>query len=339
MSIAYDDSTSNIAQPPDRWHPDFWRGLGELPDSARERTVADFLVDRADRDGLNPRTLVVPFCRHRGFTDRPDFKVGSVMREVVIRQRRAVLGPPRSNSWKWVSNCAQDAMPNRSFYCPFLLWRMNASNGEVYSFSIHCESHKWCRDCAEKRVESEIDWACRRFWRQPQVWASVVPYSDRTVANIRKRRERMGGGGCYWVRRSDTNTLHIYSSIDLSATRRRTSVEPTSGEWMAPLAAAHHLVQRSLGLPGFDGAKWNGDWERPRMSRTRSTASSFDLGKNPDDLMDAALADAEARLTARMGPTAWDCLSARDVQSVWLPMVKEARDRQWDLKMGRAPAA
>ena len=93
MSIAYDDSTSNIAQPPYCWYR-ILAGLGELPDSARERTVADFLVDRADRDGLNPRTLVVPFCRHRGFTDRPDFKVGSVMREVVISQRRAVLGPP-----------------------------------------------------------------------------------------------------------------------------------------------------------------------------------------------------------------------------------------------------
>jgi hypothetical protein len=225
-------------------------------------------------------------------------------------------------------------MPNRCVYCPNLLWKMRMGSGKVFSFPAECKNYKFCQSCAERRTEREIDWACKMFWRQPKVWVSVVPYDEAITRRIGRRRTRMGGGGTYWVHRSDTNTLHIYSSLDLSATKRRTGEEPTNGQWMLPMDAARHLIGQSLHLPGIEGWLWTGGWKRP--TETPPPPRTFDLGENPPEVAEPALVEAEARLDDLMGPGALDRLTPHEVEFVWLPLVRECIDQQWAIKRGRA---
>jgi hypothetical protein len=132
--------------------------------------------------------------------------------------------------------------------------------------------------------------------------------------------------------------LHIFSSIDLSATQRTRDAEPKSGEWMDPYEAALHLVRQSFNLPGMGRSEWTGDWFRPAEPRRPSSGRTFPLGTPPQDLLDAALVDAEARLDALMGPYALGGLSESEIEFVWWPLVQAAIERQWDIRLGRVPS-
>jgi hypothetical protein len=330
MSIPQTSAPVKPSRPENRSRPAFQSEATEPLDNANATVIAGYLVERAAGEGVDPELLAVDYCTSRGF------KVEDVLGTIAYLQRRAAIEIQPANPWLWAANWARSDMRTRSMYCPLVRWKMRRDTGEVYNFRSPCDSYKFCQTCAGLTVGREIDWACWRFWDQSKVWVSVVPYAKSTIELIKQRRRRMGGGGTCWVHRTDTDSLHIYSSLDLSAMQRKTSVQPTGGQWMSPIDAARHLAEKSLIVPGLGSHRWTGQWKR--STDPRLPGSTFDLGENPRSLGEAALAEAEARLVGVYGPGALGRLTPSVVESVWFPLAKRCIDEQWDIKLGRTPA-
>ena len=55
----------------------------------------------------------------------------------------------------------------------------------------------------------------------------------------------------------------------------------------------------------------------------------IDLGRQPRDLVDDALADARLRLTAQYGPDALDRFTPEQVETIWLSLLQGCIDEEW----------
>ncbi len=314
-------------------HPDVPRvvspvRLEEPPDDADEAAVAVYVAHLAEERGTELRPTAHSYCDDREYFKRSDFRVGRVYQLLDIVQRGLSLPVARHHLWRWASSWARSSMPPRATRCPLHLWRMSKATGAIYDFLEPCNDFKHCQSCADTRVEREVAWACDMFWRQEKVWMGVVPYSKATVDRLRQRRVSVGGCGCYWVRRRDTNSLHIYASKDLTRLKRKPLGDPKTGQWMSPLEATKDLVEVALDEPGAYAMKWTGDWKRPKEDRPDPT--TFDLKDHPRDIVEPAVDAAEAILEAQRGIGARSRLTEEDVELVWLPMVSAQIHVKWE---------
>lgn len=299
----------------------------ELPElvepgpNATEREVAEYVREVAGCEDIAPKPYALRYCKHRGFFDRPGFRVGQVLveiDEIPIRWLRESLGPIQRDDWQW----AGLAVPAYVERCPDLLWKMDRRTGDIFSFTAYCDSYLCSAGCAKRRAEADVDRACHCFGPAQPIWLAEMPFSRQGLRNISKRRSRFGGGpGLLWVHRGPI--LWVYSARDLSVGAK---VEPKQGRWVNYREALEHLVGESLVLP-VDGTRYLGSWKapepRPRRGRT------FDLGRQPRDLVDDALADARLRLTAQYGPDALDRFTPEQVETIWLSLLQGCIDEEW----------
>ena len=217
------------------------------------------------------------------------------------------------------------AIPSWVLRCPRLLFNVDKKTGNVYWFWAPCDNDLCAAGCAEARAEDQLMWACRVFPRFRRIWIATIPNDENATERLRKRRHRMKACGCLWAIQDHGKTLHIYATEDLSKSKS----PPTTGEWVSPSVALDHLLLVSLALPGRGRLQWAGLWERPAQARREGR--SFALGEQPQDLMDAAVEEAEVALR-RSYPGGREDLSEDEVESVWLPLVLEAIEHQWTLR-------
>jgi hypothetical protein len=304
--------------------------------TARAKEVAEYLHEMdllGAFDGQLDCATVLRYCHHRGHIPSPIFRFADVLSgldEAAASTRRSLLGPIPSDEKEWKTLRDRGDIPAWVRRCPRLVWRMDKKSGEVYSFWAKCESDLCESRCAEVRAEGNLKWACRQFPHDDQVWVAAVPYDDGLTVRLRKRRERKRRQtgcpeGTVWVRRGD-GTIHIFSTHDLSDP----DDEPRRGRWLSPAEALDALLNLSLALPGVKKVGWSGAWKRP--AQRRSEGRTYDLSEQPESLMEEALAEAGDALKEQYGVDALEQMSADQVETIWLPMVKSAIEHQWNMR-------
>jgi hypothetical protein len=294
-------------------------------ENSRMEDVALFLHEaQADHGNLSERD-VIGFCRHHQLLVR-EWQVDKLldrMDEMAGQSRRKRLGGVSYSRWEWAA--LQGELPGYVLRCPRRLWHMNRKTGHSFSFFAPCNSFKCLPKCAPKRIESELIWACRKLPKEERIWVAHFPHSKENLERVRKRRERAGRGGSVAVHRDDTDRIYLFSNKDLSGPRG----VPTTGRWMDPQEALDLLGSLLLELPGVGSVRWLGTWSRPPDSP--KNPRTFHLGEAPRDLAEAAIAEAERNLSEEFGPNALEGFSEDEIEAVWLPMVEEAIEEQWNL--------
>lgn len=307
----------------DAWNVDLPE-LVEPDDDADERAFAEYAEELALCEAIPAKPYALAYSKHRGFLGRPDFDMRKVFRQVDLipaERRRASLGPIVWDDWEWARYWLSDDLLNGYIRrCPDLIWKMDKRTGNVFSIRSECNSYRCSQKCAKERVGADLLWACQRFTEHQRIWVAELPDSERVRQRLRQRRSRIGGKpGFLWVRREDSNMLHLYSAVDLKD-------ELTDGRWMEPRAALEHLIAHTMRLPGVETLRWLGGWKRPAAEK--KPPRTFDLRSQPRDLMEAALKEAERALREQHG-FEQERLTAGQVEVIWLPLVEDANEAQW----------
>jgi hypothetical protein len=293
------------------------------------RQVASYIFEMACIMGYEYSSAdVIGFCQEHGYGTSGDFNLAAVFKELIrlgVSASRQVLGPIPDSVWGWAVLDDLDR-PGYVVRCPSRRWILNRATGRITNYLCDCLS-PLCVRCARQRTESDLLRACWAFRNADRIWVAVVPYDKAVIDRVKKRRSRLGGG-LYWTRRIDTDSLHFYSSVKLTGTD-----EPVEWISMTRNEALRNLHSVTLALPGPKQRRFTGSWAPPKKDRRKqSDRKFFDLGRNhPQELMDLAEMAAEHELKVKRGLKVAE-LSTLEVEEIWLPLLKSHIDAQWIIR-------